>query len=159
MQSVDGERSWWVQWGPRSFIGGGGKGHPSTLKFHLGVMQIGQHHLIWHMVKSPGLLLAHLLEYKHNSKSCELPPQTEGGALPLPEMAAQGAPGHGFPEERLWICKHQIVLSVCFQQAWTPVSRPWYSSGRVAVTVCGSIWLGIFCKCKGKLRQGAISRL
>lgn len=87
-QSMGRQASWWVQWGPRSFIRG--KGHPSTLKCYLGVMQIRQHHLIWHMVKSPGLLPAHLLEHKHNRKSCELPSQTEGGALPLPGMAAQG---------------------------------------------------------------------
>lgn len=53
------------------------------------------------MVKSPGLLLSHLLGYKQKSESCELPSQTEGGGLPLPGMEAQVEPGHRFPEGRL----------------------------------------------------------
>lgn len=51
--TVNGKTSWWVHCKLKHFVWG--PGHPSTCKFHHGVMQMRLSHMIWHMVEISGV--------------------------------------------------------------------------------------------------------
>lgn len=112
--TVDGKTSWWVQCKLKHFVWG--TQHPSTPKFHHGVMQIWLSQMIWHMVEisrvSSGMF-AWIKNKKARARSLLPAPKGEHYEFPLTE--APGRPAPKFPERKAAVTLDIKPSGLCAQ--------------------------------------------